>query len=104
MASWARAESDSSLELHRPYPRQTLAHVVGAQLRQFAARRVDAVDGQLARAFAGAEEVAAVRFDVEGARCLLGRRLAQGRELGGVGIDREAGQAVVAAVGDPDEL
>src|SRR5262245_51689657 len=90
-------------ELYRHHPRQTLADVVGVQARQPAGALVHLENGQLARALAGAENVAAVRIDLERTRRLLRRRLAQRRQLA-PRVDGEPGQAVVAAVGHPDEL
>src|SRR2546421_11410144 len=87
-------------ELHRHHPRQALANLVGVQARQVARGEVHPEDREFAGALAGAEDVTAIWVDLKRTRRLLRRRLAQRRELAGL-VDREAGQAVVAAVGDP---
>src|SRR5205823_1201616 len=76
-------------KLDRHHPGETLANVVGMQARQRTSVQIHLVDRQLARAFAGAEDMPPVRIDLERPRRLLRRRLADGRQLA-ARVDRKA--------------
>src|SRR5262249_14196575 len=73
------------------------------QAAQFARAEIDLEDGQFPGAFAGPEYEAAAWLDVERAWRFLRRRLPQRGEPAAA-VDGKAGQAVMAAVRDPDEL
>src|SRR5688500_5528138 len=98
---WRRHAAILSLrrQLHRHHPSQALADLVGGEAGE-RSLVLDAEDGETARAFAGAESELAVRIDPERAWRLLGLRVADRGNLAGV-VDGEAGEAVVAAIGDP---
>src|SRR5437763_15333146 len=91
-------------DLDRHHPRQTLSHIVGMHPGESAGALIDAEDSQLAAAFTGTKEEAAVGLDVEGPRRFFRRRLFQSCKLAGFFVDAEAGEAVVPGIGNPGAL
>src|SRR5215475_14352041 len=107
--------ASSVVEMCRPSPRLAakmrhqdphgpLSHRIRLQGRERPGLAVDPVRGQAVRLRTGSEQEMARRVQAEGAGPRFGSDLPEGRQPTGGGIDGEACDAVVAAVGRVQEL
>ena len=104
----AGSRSGASVKLARQLERIDPSGV-SAQFAGFAngyerALVVDAIGNQSVRTIATAKKKIAIRLDAKGAGHLFARLLAQRAEQTSAGIDREHGDAIVAAIGGVDRF